>query len=135
MAASQAACSGDSAAADTPKWWRAAASAPNTPSPHSAKLRYSSRMRRLGMVVSSIHVINASCPFRSHERLPDRNRFLASCWLMVEAPATIFPRRSLRAMACWIASQSKPSWSRKRASSAATTARFRCGEMRAYGTH
>jgi hypothetical protein len=33
-----------SAAALTPKWCRAAASAPNTPSPHSAKLRYSSRI-------------------------------------------------------------------------------------------
>jgi hypothetical protein len=53
---------------------------------------------------------------------------------MVEAPATTFPRCSFFCIAFWIASQSKPSWSRNFASSAATTARFRCSEMRAYGT-
>ena len=79
---------------------------------------------------SIIQVMIASWPLRSQERSPDRNRFFASCWLMVEAPATTLPRCSFFAIAFWIASQSKPSWSRNFASSAATTARFRCAEIR-----
>ena len=69
-------------------------------------------MRRLDSVRSSIQVMTASWPLRSHERSPERNRFFASCWLMVEAPATTLPRCSFFAIAFWIASQSKPSWSR-----------------------
>ena len=66
-------------------------------------------MRRFESTSSSIQVMIASCPFLSQERSPERNRFLASCWLMVEAPATTLPRFSLRTMAFWIMSQSKPS--------------------------
>ena len=38
-----------------------------------------------------------------------RKRFLASCWEMVEPPATIFPRRWFFSMAFWIPPQSNPS--------------------------
>ncbi len=82
-------------------------------------------MRRLVSASSSIQVMSASSPLRSHERSVERNRFFASCWLIVEAPATTRPLSSLRAIAFWIISQSKPSWSRNRTSSAATTARFK----------
>jgi hypothetical protein len=82
------------------------------------------------MVCSSIQVMIASWPLRSQERSPERNRFFATCWLMVEAPATTFPSRRFLANASWIASQSKPSWSRNFASSATTTARLRWIEIR-----
>ena len=38
-----------------------------------------------------ITVMMASCSLRKTLRLPERNRFLASCWLMVEPPATMRP--------------------------------------------
>src|SRR5882762_4143621 len=48
-------------------------------------------MRRFVITFSIMTVINTSCALRHGVRLPDRNRFLASCWLMVEPPATILP--------------------------------------------
>ena len=36
--------------------------------------------------------MTASSPLRSHDREPDRNRFFASCCVIVEPPATMRPR-------------------------------------------
>jgi len=58
-------------------------------------------------------------------RSPERKRFLASCWLMVEPPATRRPFFRFFSTAVWMPSTSKPSCSRNLASSAATMARFR----------
>jgi len=41
----------------------------------------------------------ASSPLRSQDRSLERNRFFASCWLIVEAPATIRPCCSFLARA------------------------------------
>src|SRR6185436_1147689 len=89
-------------------------------------------MRRLLSVDSSIQVITASWPLRNQDRSPERNRFFASCWLMVEAPETTLPFFSFFSRALEIASQSNPSWPTNFASSAATTARFSCVEMRSW---
>jgi hypothetical protein len=43
----------------------------------------------LGQQASSISVSTSSCPLRSTVRSPDRNRFLASCWVMVEPPTSL----------------------------------------------
>ena len=88
-------------------------------------------MRRLSITFSIMTVIIASWALRHGVRLPERNRFFASCCEMVEPPATTFPRFWFFSHAFCIASQSKPSWSANFASSAATTARLRWPEMRA----
>jgi hypothetical protein len=75
-------------------------------------------------------VMRASCPFRHGVRSAERKRFFASCCEMVEAPITTLPSRRFFSIAFSMASQSKPSWSTKRASSAATIARFRWLEIR-----
>ncbi len=75
-------------------------------------------------------VITASWSLRKGLRDAERNRFLASCWLMVEPPATMRPFLRFLSTAFSMPSQSKPSWARKRLSSAAMTARFRCTETR-----
>ena len=46
-------------------------------------------MRSLLKKVSSISVKTNSCPLRSKVRSPDKNKFLASCWVMVEPPTTL----------------------------------------------
>ena len=94
-----------------------------------------------------------SCALRSTVRSPDRNRFLASCWVMVEPPTTLgstlrppggccWARASARASARWLRSQafsseaqSTPVWLTKAASSLAITARLRWTEMRSASTH
>ena len=44
-----------------------------------------------GITFSSISVIMTSSPLRHGVFLLERNRFFASCWLMVEPPATSLP--------------------------------------------
>src|SRR5574343_383554 len=47
------------------------------------------RMRRLPSRPSSRKVSTNSCALRSTVRSPDRNRFFASCWLIVEPPTIL----------------------------------------------
>ncbi len=53
---------------------------------------------------------------------------------MVEAPRTVRPAFQFCSAAFRISSQSKPAWPKKEASSEATTARTRRGEMRSMET-
>jgi len=59
-------------------------------------------MRRLSQKVSSQTVISASCALRQGVLAPERNRFFASCWLIVEPPATMRPFFSFFSMAFWM---------------------------------
>ena len=88
-------------------------------------------MRRLSMTPSIMTVIIASWALRQGVRVPERKRFFESCCEIVDPPATTLPRFWFFSQAFCIASQSKPSWSANFASSAATMARLRFGEMRA----
>ena len=98
------------------------------PSPNSATLTYTSRIRVFGHIASISTVYQASRPLRSQLRPCHRNRFLAVCWLMVLAPRTRLPR-ALWSIAFSIASRSKPGCVAKCWSSAAITASGRCGEI------
>ena len=49
----------------------------------------SDQVEQVGMVGPT--VMTASWILRHGVRFEDRNRFFASCWLMVEPPATLFP--------------------------------------------
>jgi hypothetical protein len=75
--------------------------------------------------------MTASSPLRNQLFDGERNRFFASCWVIVEPPATTRPFCAFFSRALAIPSQSKPECSTNFASSAATTARFRCTEIRA----
>ena len=107
--ASLAACAGVSAAALFPYQCRAAASAPNTPSPHSQTLRYSSRMRSFDSLSSSAYAIHSSRSLRTMLLSGVRYRFLASCCVIVLPPRAKSPCSQLRAAAFSTASQSTPS--------------------------
>src|SRR5687768_16341759 len=85
--------------------------------------------------MSSIQTVNqASSPLRSQVWPGHRNRFLATCWLMVLAPRSRLPRPA-SVIAFSICSKSKPTWTRNFWSSAAITATAAWGEIRAHGTH
>src|SRR5207245_10703905 len=86
VAASSAACSAVRCDAGTPKYARLAASTPQMPGPHSATLRYSSRIRSFDSASSSRRAVTASFTLRIGLRDEERYRFLASCWVMVLAP-------------------------------------------------
>ena len=51
-------------------------------------------MRRLPSMLSSMKVMANSCPLRAQLRSLPRNRFLASCWVMVEPPTTFGSARA-----------------------------------------
>ena len=115
-------------------------------------------MRRLPRIASSSYERTSSWPLRRKLRSPLRNRFLASCWVIVEPPTTFGRRRpgarrrlrsrlrrraaapaapparrpsarSFLPQAFSSASHSTPLCSVKPLSSAAMTARFRFAEI------
>ncbi len=109
-------------------------------------------MRSLDSSSSSAMVSTNSWALRTRVRSPERNRFLANCWVMVEPPTTLgglaalplggagwasafFSALAFFCQAFSIASQFTPSWSAKASSSEAMTARLSCGEIALEGTH
>ena len=91
-------------------------------------------MRCFGQSHSIQTVNHTSSPLRSQLWPGQRNRFFATCWLIVLAPRR---RRPLRASftAFSIAAKSNPSWTRNFWSSAAITATAAWREIRDQGTH
>src|SRR3546814_17334788 len=81
------------------------------PSPNSATFAYTSRIRVFGHNASISTVYQASTPLRTQRdaRLSPlhRNRFLATCWLIVLAPR-IRPPRALLARDFSMAAKSTP---------------------------
>lgn len=94
---------------------------------------YTSRMRCFGQSTSISTVYQASSPLRSQLRPSQRNRFFATCWLMVLAPRIGRPR-ALFCSALSMASRSKPACSGNRWSSAATRAIGNSGERASQST-
>src|SRR5262245_23695192 len=133
-AASVAASSRERSRADFPRYFRAAASTPKVCGPNSITFRYSSRMRFLERRDSRRQAIASSRSLRHGVRAGERYRFLASCCVIVDPPAFSFPLSQFFSAAPRSASQSTPSCSQKRASSATTAARIIAGEMRERGT-
>src|SRR3546814_14110377 len=86
------------------------------PSPNSATFAYTSRIRVFGHSASISTVYQASTPLRTQRdaRLSPlhRNRFLATCWLLVLAPR-IRPPLALLARAFSMASKSNTPWGGK----------------------
>ncbi|HET8531068.1 MAG TPA: hypothetical protein VFO08_07970 [Methylomirabilota bacterium] len=73
----------------------------------------------------------ASLAFRSGLRERESQRFLASCWVIVEAPrGSSWSRRASSSAFC-ISSRAKPWCEKKLTSSDTSTARFSAGEMAA----
>src|SRR5207302_10216775 len=118
-----------------------AASAPQIPGPHSATLRYSSRMRSLESASSSDKAVTASLTLRRGLRDADRYRFFASCWVMVLAPRSrsrcrhrppsvaSHPLCPFTPSASAISAGSIPRCVRKRESSPMITMRWSSGEI------
>ena len=89
--ASTAACHSVTRRAETPKYIRAAASTPQVPEPRYTRFSQISRISRLLKLCSSHSVSSSSCTLRRNVRALVRNRFLATCWVMVEPPCASRP--------------------------------------------
>src|SRR5262245_60839669 len=76
----------------------------------------------------------ASLILRCKERSEDRNRFLASCWLMVEPPCTTSLARAFSKSARAVPMKSTPKCSKKRRSSVASVALMRWSGISSRGT-
>ncbi len=72
--------------------------------------------------ISSHTASISSCTLRRNVWSGVRNRFFASCWVMVEPPCTTRPARMLATMARTMPMGSKPGCQRKRWSSMAMKA-------------
>jgi len=83
---------------------------------------------------SSCFVRIASRSLRVRLRLGESHRFFATCCVMVDAPRGASRSRIAFFRASFISCEENPSWKKNSLSSLATTARFRFGEIRAYGT-
>ncbi len=88
-------------------------------------------MRRFESARSSCQVRSASFPLRSGLRDGESQRFLASCWVMVDAPRGSSRSRSASSRAFCISASAKPWWEKKPMSSATSTARLSAGEIAA----
>ena len=88
-------------------------------------------MRRFESWRSSCQVSRASRAFRSGLRERESQRFLASCWVIVEAPRGSSPSRRASSSAFCISSSAKPWCEKKLTSSDTMTARLRAGEIAA----
>ena len=67
---------------------------------------------------SALPVAIASSTLRQGLRDGDSHRFLASCWVIVEAPRSALPSSTAPRTASLISSTAKPRWSKKPMSSA-----------------
>ncbi len=77
---------------------------------------------------------SASLTLRSGLRDGESQRFLASCWVIVEAPRGTVFSSSAFSSAARSSRREKPSWEKNSMSSATTTACFRLRERREPGT-
>ena len=87
-------------------------------------------MRRLLSAASSRRASIISLSLRVTVRSGPRYRFFASCWVIVLPPRTVRPAARFLRIEAWISFQSSPPWLKNASSSAISTARRSCGEIR-----